>query len=714
MSHSHKQNSLYVNMEKNTPKRKYACLEDRRMAKNSRRNKKNQLQIWTSSDTNCVEADLLQSIVNCPDLLPDVPNCEFCDAKRIYLEPPAFYCASGEINLLLTEMPSDLVQLYCGSAEDAREFTNCVRSYNNMFAFTSLGVHCDKSLSRRNDGIYTFRVQGQLYHFMDQLIPSNNEIPKNLQLYFFDTEHEISNRMCVSTKFKENLIQKLIHILALNPYASFFRSLNSIKNLSEYKISLQADPIIDQRTLTKPTVSQVAGIWLESNEHEQCTSQHIQVYPKDNRPQIIKHYFSCYDPMQYPLIFPNGESGWHRKIARLNQMQKKMRPKPICRGQTIYDIQGSTNAAHGIQTENEGDSRFEQAQYSKVYGIMSSMEDKFTTLEHLKPDLQNWFVKVFVSEKTPIRFAKWGRQQKVVFIDKEDTGMQCIIYENDVDQFDKLLTLYKTYYVGNAKIKEISGNTPILAASKYQMILNRSAYIKLAAEEDQLPVAPAYQLTSFAQCQELADVTNKQINLLCSVIHVFPARYVEKTKRNLQEFVVVNEERTPLILTLWEEFLQNEATYLAENVHSMPIILGMRLSVNTFYGLSVGTFPNSTILFDPPLPQTEQLKLWMKSNKEYVESVISQRLYEKENQSICQPFEYQIRKISQILSLTEMVKSFWVRAKLKITDLERSLYFLACPSCSRPCGAAYTYEFTCLYCNHDFPSPKPLLVIYIF
>ncbi|XP_073024786.1 replication protein A 70 kDa DNA-binding subunit B-like [Primulina eburnea] len=175
---------------------------------------------------------------------------------------------------------------------------------------------------------------------------------------------------------------------------------------------------------------------------------------------------------------------------------------------------------------------------------------------------------------------------------------------------NKLLALYKTYYVGNAKIKEISGNTPILAASKYQMILNRSAYIKLTAEEDQLPVAPAYQLTPFAQCHEIADVTNKQINLLCSVIHVFPARYVEKTKRNLQDFVVVNEECTPLILTLWEEFLQSEATYLAENVHSMPIILGMRLSVNTFYGLSVGTFPNSTILFDPPLPQTEQLKLW--------------------------------------------------------------------------------------------------------
>lgn len=114
-------------------------------------------------------------------------NCEFCNAKRIYLEPPTFCCSLGEINLLPTNMPFDLVELYLGNAEGAKDFNNYIRSYNNMFAFTSMGVHCDKSLVQRNDGIYTFRVQGQLYHFMDNLIPSENEKPKNLQLYFFYT-----------------------------------------------------------------------------------------------------------------------------------------------------------------------------------------------------------------------------------------------------------------------------------------------------------------------------------------------------------------------------------------------------------------------------------------------------------------------------------------------------------------------------------------------
>lgn len=197
--------------------------------------------------------------------------------------------------------------------------------------------------------------------------------------------------------------------------------------------------------------------------------------------------------------------------------------------------------------------------------------------------------------------------------------------------------------------------------------------------------------------------------LLCNVIHVFPPRYVERTKRNLQEFVIVNEERKPLILTLWEEFLQTEAPFLTQNVHTFPVILGMRLSVNTFYGQSIGTVPNSTILFDPPIQHAELLKRWMQTNKEYIESVVSQKLYDKSNQQIDQPFDFQIRKISQILSLTEVVKSFWIKAKIKIKKSETRVYFLSCPGCSKACGAAFKFEVTCFYCNHEFQSPKPRL-----
>lgn len=47
------------------------------------------------------------------------------------------------------------------------------------------------------------------------------------------------------------------------------------------------------------------------------------------------------------------------------------------------------------------------------------MEDKCTILGNIKPEIRNWFAKVLVAEKTPIRLTKWGRQQKLVLVDKE-------------------------------------------------------------------------------------------------------------------------------------------------------------------------------------------------------------------------------------------------------------------------------------------------------
>ncbi|KAL8474974.1 hypothetical protein ACS0TY_031410 [Phlomoides rotata] len=145
----------------------------------------------------------------------------------------------------------------------------------------------------------------------------------------------------------------------------------------------------------------------------------------------------------------------------------------------------------------------------------------------------------------------------------------------------------------------------------------------------------------------------------------------------------------------------------------MPIILGMRLSVNNYHGISFGTLPISTILIDPPISQAKNLDSWLKANREYVERIVPQKLYEKENQITNRPLDSQIRKISQILCLpeTSQVKSFRIKSTLQVIKPGQQFYFLSCPGCSKACGAVYESEFTCFYCNTDFPNPKPMYVI---
>ncbi|PKA66941.1 ATP-dependent DNA helicase PIF1 [Apostasia shenzhenica] len=63
-----------------------------------------------------------------------------------------------------------------------------------MFAFTSLGTKVDYNATKGR-GPYNFRIHRQNYHRIGSLIPSNGSEPKYAQLYVYDTEHEVNNRL---------------------------------------------------------------------------------------------------------------------------------------------------------------------------------------------------------------------------------------------------------------------------------------------------------------------------------------------------------------------------------------------------------------------------------------------------------------------------------------------------------------------------------------
>ncbi|KAL3537751.1 hypothetical protein ACH5RR_001117 [Cinchona calisaya] len=112
-------------------------------------------------------------------MLKEVSDYPYCGAKRFEYEPQGFCCSSGEIHLLSIEMTRELMLLYLGNSEEANKFQKCVRSYDNMFVFTSIGMHSNKLSSRRHHGVNTLKVQGQMSHFINQLIPDDGEKPTN-------------------------------------------------------------------------------------------------------------------------------------------------------------------------------------------------------------------------------------------------------------------------------------------------------------------------------------------------------------------------------------------------------------------------------------------------------------------------------------------------------------------------------------------------------
>lgn len=67
------------------------------------------------------------------------------------------------------------------------------------------------------------------------------EKEKNLQLYFYDNENEMTNRIGCSTGISEIIVRKLMSILKINLYSFFLKSLSDVPELSHFYTALKCD-----------------------------------------------------------------------------------------------------------------------------------------------------------------------------------------------------------------------------------------------------------------------------------------------------------------------------------------------------------------------------------------------------------------------------------------------------------------------------------------
>jgi hypothetical protein len=127
--------------------------------------------------------------------------------------------------------PQPLLSLLTShSTPISRHFFDHIRQYNSIFAMTSMGAKVIKSINDGH-GPYVFKISGHVCHRIGSMIPSLGSRTEYAQLYLFDTEHEVSNRISVvsssRTPFHVNeiIVQSLIQMLdSYNSIARLFWS----------------------------------------------------------------------------------------------------------------------------------------------------------------------------------------------------------------------------------------------------------------------------------------------------------------------------------------------------------------------------------------------------------------------------------------------------------------------------------------------------------
>ncbi|KAL7145491.1 hypothetical protein ABFS83_07G088000 [Erythranthe nasuta] len=144
-----------------------------------------------------------------------------------------------------------------------------------MFSFTSLGGKVQTSINN-GSGPYTFLLHGQNYHLLGSLLPEEGTRPKFAQLYIFDTENEIQNRIDA---------------------VRLVKSRNT-----------------DGMTYNLPYASEIAGLIVGDFDTQEGVRD-IVVETRSNKLQRISELHPLYLPLQYPLLFPYGEDGYRDDIS---------------------------------------------------------------------------------------------------------------------------------------------------------------------------------------------------------------------------------------------------------------------------------------------------------------------------------------------------------------------------------------------------------------
>ena len=102
----------------------------------------------------------------------------------------------GRIQLPFLKNPPMLLQQLLSDQESrkSRNFQHNIRAYNMMFGFSSPGAKIDTSVLK-GKGQAIYKTHGQSCHLIGSPLRMPGKPPKCAQLYIYDTENEIQNKI---------------------------------------------------------------------------------------------------------------------------------------------------------------------------------------------------------------------------------------------------------------------------------------------------------------------------------------------------------------------------------------------------------------------------------------------------------------------------------------------------------------------------------------
>ncbi|KAM3685737.1 hypothetical protein ACB098_11G143300 [Castanea mollissima] len=210
----------------------------------------------------------------------------------------------GKVKLPLLKKPPPLIDELLDplGSQRSKTFRTQIRTYNAMFAMTSMGGKID---SRINDGRhpYIFKLNGQNHHRIGTLLPNDGQDPQFAHV--------------LDPSIVDALVQMLDETNTLVKIFRMSRDRFFDTNVHHLRLRLIGSRTTDGREYNLPTCSEIAAIIVGDIGAENA-HRDIIVELKEGGLQRINVMHPSYMALQYPLLFPYGEDGFRLGILYSN------------------------------------------------------------------------------------------------------------------------------------------------------------------------------------------------------------------------------------------------------------------------------------------------------------------------------------------------------------------------------------------------------------
>lgn len=171
----------------------------------------------------------------------------------------------------------------------------------------------------------TLQIQGQIYHRIGSLQPHEDAQHKFLQIYFMgNMEEQLDRRQGINTATKRAILQDLQQLLhEHHALVRLFKTALERMPSDDYKVVIRADKRpagTHERTFNAQTIDEVAILIVGENLE---TRDIVLTRRKTGQLQKIYETHRSYDALQYPLMFWQGNDGYHFNIKMINPLNGK-------------------------------------------------------------------------------------------------------------------------------------------------------------------------------------------------------------------------------------------------------------------------------------------------------------------------------------------------------------------------------------------------------